>query len=110
LCDRIAIIDNGEIIAQGTLEELKRLSQSRETIVVTFANLSDDLAKKISIEWKESKRVDDAVHFYTLNVKGDLSKIILKCNELGLDVLHIEVQKINLETVFLSLTGKQLRD
>ena len=110
LCDRIAIIDNGEIIAQGTLEELKRLSQSRETIVVTFANLSDDLAKKISIEWKESKRVEDDVHFYTLNVKGDLSKIILKCNELGLDVLHIEVQKINLETVFLSLTGKQLRD
>ena len=110
LCDRIAIIDNGEIIAQGTLEELKRLSQSKETIVVTFANLSDDLAKKISIEWKESKRVEDAVHFYTLNVKGDLSKIILKCNELGLDMLHIEVQKVNLEAVFLGLTGKQLRD
>ena len=110
LCDRIAIIDNGEIIAQGTLDELKRLSRSKETIVVTFANLSDDLADKISIEWKESKRMEDAVHFYTLNVKGDLSKIILKCNELGLDVLHIEIQKINLETVFLSLTGKQLRD
>jgi ABC-2 type transport system ATP-binding protein len=54
--------------------------------------------------------MEDAIHFYTLNVKGDLSKVILKCGELGLEVLHIEVQKINLETVFLSLTGKQLRD
>ena len=110
LCDRIAIIDNGQIVGQGTLDELKRSSESRETIVVTFANLSEDLMKKISLEWPESKRVEDAVHFYTRNVKGDLSRVILKCSELGLDVLHMEVQKLNLETVFLSLTGKQLRD
>lgn len=110
LCDRIAIIDNGQIVAQGTLEELKHTNQSKETIVVTFASLSEDQVKRISLEWKESKQFDGAVHFYTPNVKSDLSKVILKCSELGLDVLHIEVQKVNLETVFLSLTGKQLRD
>ena len=110
LCDRIAIIDNGQIVGQGTLDELKRSSQSKETIVVTFANLSDDLMKKISLEWSDSKRLEDSIHFYTMNVRGDLSRVILRCSELGLDVLHIDVQKVNLETVFLSLTGKQLRD
>jgi ABC-2 type transport system ATP-binding protein len=45
-----------------------------------------------------------------MNIQGDLSKIILKCNEVGLDILHIDIQKVNLETIFLNLTGKQLRD
>jgi hypothetical protein len=34
----------------------------------------------------------------------------LKCNEFGLEIRHIDIQKINLETIFLSLTGKNLRD
>jgi ABC-2 type transport system ATP-binding protein len=45
-----------------------------------------------------------------MNIQGDLSKIILMCNEVGLDIRHIDIQKINLETIFLSLTGKKLRD
>ena len=32
------------------------------------------------------------------------------CNKFGLDMQHIDIQKINLETIFLSLTGKKLRD
>lgn len=48
--------------------------------------------------------------FYSTEVHQDLAKIILKCNDLGLDILHIEIQKVNLESVFLQLTGKQLRD
>ena len=110
LCDRIAIIDDGRIVGQGTLDELKRSIQSMETIVVTVTNVSDDLEQKVAAEWPACKRVGDAFHFQTTNAKNDLSKIILKCSGLGLDILHIEIQKVNLETVFLSLTGKQLRD
>ena len=109
-CDRIGIIDNGQIIAQGTLDELKSSSKMKETIVVTCNNLSDALFGKISAAWKDCKRIETAVHFYSDNVKNDLSKIILKCSDAGLDVLNIEIQKVNLETIFLSLTGKQLRD
>jgi ABC-2 type transport system ATP-binding protein len=110
LCDRIAIIDNGSIVGQGTLDELKHSIQTKETIVVAIANMADDLEGRVLVEWPGSKRVGDAFHFYTANAKNDLSRIILKCSALGLDVVHIEVQKVNLETVFLSLTGKQLRD
>lgn len=109
-CDRIGIIDKGEIIAQGTLEELKSLSKIQETIIVTFANLTDSLFEQISNEWKKVARMENAIHFFSSDIKSDLSVIILKCNGLGLAITHIDIQKINLETIFLSLTGKQLRD
>jgi len=109
-CDRIGIIDNGEIIAQGTLDELKSLSKMKETIAVSFVNLSGDLFEKISSEWEGVKRAEDTIHFSSADVKSDLSVIILKCNKVGLAISHIDIQKVNLETIFLSLTGKQLRD
>jgi ABC-2 type transport system ATP-binding protein len=110
LCDRIGIIDNGEIIAQGTMDELKTSGSMKETVVISFTNLTDERYTTIAKEWKDIQRFDDTIHFYSMNIQGDLSKIILKCNEVGLDILHIDIQKVNLETIFLSLTGKQLRD
>lgn len=109
-CDRIGIIDNGKIIAQGTLEELKSLSKMKETIVVSFANLTDTLYEKISSEWEGLKLAENSIHFFSSDVKRDLSVIILKCNQVGLAISHIDILKVNLETIFLSLTGKQLRD
>jgi len=109
-CDRIGIIDNGLIIAQGTLDELKSLSKITETIIVSFSNLSDDLYKKISSEGEKVTRQENDVHFATSDVKKDLAAIVLKCSQAGLSISHIDVKKVNLETIFLSLTGKQLRD
>jgi len=110
LCDRIGIIDNGEIIAQGTLDELKTLGSMKETVVISYTNLSDERYTAITKNWKDLQRFDDTIHFYSMNIQGDLSKIILRCNEVGLDIQNIDIKKINLETIFLSLTGKQLRD
>jgi ABC-2 type transport system ATP-binding protein len=110
LCDRIGIIDNGKIIAQGTLDELRTSGSMKESVVVSFTNLSDERYSTIATEWKDLQRFDDTIHFYSMNIQGDLSKIVLMCNAFGLDIRHIDIQKINLETIFLSLTGKQLRD
>ena len=110
LCDRVGIIDNGVIIAQGTLNELRTLESMKETVVISFTNLSDARYNTIEKKWKDLQRFEDTIHFYSMNIQGDLSKVILMCNEVGLDIVHIDVQKINLETIFLSLTGKKLRD
>ena len=110
LCDRIGIIDNGEIIAQGTLNELKTSGSMKESVVISYTNLTDKLYNTIEKEWKDLQRFEDTIHFYSMNIQGDLSKIIIMCNEFGLDIRHIDIQKINLETIFLSLTGKKLRD
>ncbi len=110
LCDRIGIIDNGKIIAQGTLNELKTSGAMKESVVITYTNLTDEHYNTIAKEWKDIQRFEDKIHFYSMNIQGELSKIILRCNAFGLDIRHIDIQKINLETIFLSLTGKQLRD
>ena len=110
LCDRIGIIDHGEIIAQGTLDELKTSGSMKETLVITFTNLTDERYHSTANNWNDHQRFNDTIHFYSMNIQGELSKIILKCNEVGLNITNIDIQKINLETIFLSLTGKQLRD
>lgn len=109
-CDRIAIIDNGQIIAHGTLDELKSKSKIAETIVISFLNLSDGLYEKISSNRECVTRQENEVYFATSDVKKDLAVIVLKCSEAGLGISHIDIKKVNLETIFLSLTGKQLRD
>ena len=110
LCDRIGIIDNGEIVAQGTLDELRTSGSMKETVVISFTNLTEKSYSVIANDWKDLQRFDDTIHFYSMNIQGDLSKIILMCNEAGLNILNIDIRKTNLETIFLSLTGKQLRD
>ncbi|MCK5137282.1 MAG: ABC transporter ATP-binding protein [Bacteroidales bacterium] len=110
LCNRIGIIDDGIIVAQGTLDELKTSGSMKETVVISFTNLTEKRFTKISNDWNDHQRFDDTIHFFSKNIQGDLSKIILKCNEVGLDILHIDIRKITLETIFLSLTGKHLRD
>ena len=110
LCDRIGIIDDGEIIAQGTLDELRTSGSMKETVVISFSNLSDERFIAIAKEWRDLQRFNDTIHFYSMNIQCDLSEIILKCNEVDLDIMQIDIRKINLETIFLSLTGKQLRD
>ena len=109
-CDRIGIIDNGEIIAEGTLEELKKNSSIKESIVISFDEINDDLLKDVSQSMEDFKRIDNTLHFYSSDISKDLPGIVMKCSQAGLSLSHIDVLKVNLETIFLNLTGKQLRD
>lgn len=109
-CDRIGIIDHGQIIAEGTLDELRKSSHAKEGIAVTFQGLNEDIAKELTDFWEDSLRTDDDILFMTTDLKFDLSKIISKCNAIGAEINNTEIQKINLETIFLNLTGRQLRD
>ena len=110
LCDRIGIIDNGKIIAEGTLDELKNSNAVKETIAMTFLMLSKNDSVKLSSSCPDMKQMNNTIHFYSPNVKTDLSKLVLLCNQIGLEIVNIEILKANLETIFLQLTGKQLRD
>ena len=110
LCDRIGIIDNGNIIAQGTLDELKSQSKIKESVLITFNNLTEELSSKITQNRKDMKTTENGIHFYSSEIKKELSKIIVNCTDIGLDINHIDIMKVNLETIFLELTGKKLRD
>lgn len=109
LCDRIAIIDSGSIIAQGTQSELKELVLNKESIQLEFDILSESNIEQLekvlpyTVTHNQNKLIVDCT------IK-DLSKVITACNELQLSIKDIQLNKVNLEAIFLSLTGKQLRD
>ncbi|PHR70200.1 MAG: export ABC transporter ATP-binding protein [Lutibacter sp.] len=110
LCNRIAIIDNGEIIAQGTQNELQKKSNVNEAVEITFESISGDQVEKLKKELKgEIIQIDNTVAI-ACDVNKDLSSIISICNNENLTIEDLELKKVNLEAIFLSLTGKQLRD
>lgn len=110
LCNRIAIIDKGLIIAEGTLDELKSNCPIKETIVIESNPLSEDIISNLMEEWQSLKNIGDSIIVSTNNARDDLHKIIKRCDELKIDIKHIDICKVSLETIFLNLTGKQLRD
>ncbi|MDR7869852.1 MAG: ABC transporter ATP-binding protein [Tissierellaceae bacterium] len=112
LCDRICIMDKGKLLAQGTKDELIKLVNGREKIDVVFSKFDSELTKKI----QELSYVDEIiVKDNTLsiiselaeNLMGDLIQIIKDTDK---RILSIDVKKPTLETVFLHLTGRALRD
>src|SRR5690606_39170570 len=105
-CDRIGIIDNGQIIAEGTLDELRKSSSAKETIVITFNNLNDDKVQKIQSFWKDCNHTDDKIYFYTSDLKTELSKISSQCSYAGAYFLYLYINILDLGTFFLSLTGR----
>jgi ABC-2 type transport system ATP-binding protein len=63
LCNRVGIIDEGEIIAQGTINELRTLGSMKETVVLTYANLTDERYSTIAKEWKDHQRFENRINF-----------------------------------------------
>jgi len=111
LCDRIGIIDKGEIIAQGTLDELRKISNTEETINIVLSESINGTEEKLgSILDKKHTVTGNTVTVFTDDSKSDLPNVIMKINKAGLEINQVEIQKVNLETIFLNLTGKQLRD
>jgi len=109
LCNRIAIMDNGQIVAQGTLDELKQQSAVTDMIVVDFTQAPDEklLAEKLK---SEISVFENSLTMLSSDSKKDLTRVVTTCTDAGFEINRIDIQKGNLESVFLKMTGKQLRD
>lgn len=110
-CDRIGIIDKGEIVAQGTLPELREISKMQESVIIRFHSV--DAEKEKTLRQKitgEFTLADNTLVYAGHDVQRELPKLVMACSESGFELSHIDIQKVNLETIFLKLTGKQLRD
>lgn len=110
LCNRIAIIDAGEIIAQGTQAELQKMSDVKESVEITFNAMSLDQKEKLQEFFSLTINSNPNKVIIECDVNTELSKIISACNTCGLIIEDLHLKKVNLETIFLSLTGKKLRD
>lgn len=112
LCSKIAIIDKGKIIVEGTKEELKNMISDKSTLSVTV----DDIYKLDVNQIKGVQGVQDvSVKENTLSITSskevsNLDKLINTIELSSAKIIDLGFKDISLETVFLSLTGRNLRD
>jgi ABC-2 type transport system ATP-binding protein len=111
-CDKIAIIDDGRIIAQGTLKELRDISDSKGLITIKLANSNDKLIAEIITANPLFKfdMVTNTLNIECVSISRDISVIINHIQHSGGVIERIYTQGTNLESIFLKLTGKELRD
>ncbi len=113
LCDRIGIMDRGKILALGTPDELKT-SVGADTIV-TVSSHGDlyHLAAQLeqNVEGADSATVlDGSVQVAVRASDRVLVRVIGAAEDAGFEVRDVQVSPASLETVFIQLTGKELRD
>jgi ABC-2 type transport system ATP-binding protein len=109
LCSRIAIIDHGKIIA---LDTPARLKDSIGGDVVTIRSPeTEKTAKVLAVPWIKRLETHDGEVILTLeNAEQHLSTIVTLMNEKNIPITSISVHKPTLEDVFLSFTGKTIRE
>ncbi|WP_224766177.1 ABC transporter ATP-binding protein [Nocardioides campestrisoli] len=112
LCDRIAIIDSGRLRAEGTRDELIRLTGGVDTIRLAGSGDLAEAAEKLrGIPGVE--RVDADRRTATLTVRDApalVAEVVGTVADAGVVLSDVEVARPDLESVFLHLTGKALRD
>jgi ABC-2 type transport system ATP-binding protein len=107
LCDIIAIMDHGSIIAQGTKEELVQQSfGSRSDVLMRFASSVHNAAA-----WAAARggTLDEGVAHFAVDRPTDIAALLDGAARDGLEVIDVVLRRPNLESVFLQLTGRDLR-
>ena len=112
ICDRIIILDKGQIIAQGTIDELKQLSNIEEKVTLQGVELSPELKEKLDsdpqIESVTSR--NRMVQLVYRHGQNHVSALIDQLRQAGVSYESIYSERPTLNDVFLQLTGKELRD
>lgn len=112
LCTRVSIMDKGKIIASGTQDELIGIIKGHKKIKLKFDDITDQLINKLKeIDYITKVKVTKGeIILTTENGKEIFKDIISKVSETERNILSIDINKPNLESVFLHLTGRALRD
>ena len=111
-CDKIAVMDVGRIIALGTLKELREISDAKDLLTIKLADFNNETISNIrsaipSIRFDSTSKTLEAD---CENISNEISIIINHIQNAGGVIERIYTRGTNLESIFLKLTGKKLRD
>ena len=111
LCDRVSIMDMGKVIATGTKDELMEIVGTTFSVILEFNRVDQNLIEMLR-ELDQVSHIDVEERNVRLVVKenGILKAVVEKINGSVYQVESMDMEKPTLETVFLHLTGKALRD
>jgi len=112
LCDRLAIIDRGKIVALGTPTELKRKISGGDIVEADFSALPDTALKALEGAdfVLEVKRRDGGLTILVKNGAEAVPKIVEIVDSKGGKLRTITLRELTLDDVFLSFTGRSLRE
>ncbi len=112
VCSRVVIMDHGRVIASGTQSDLRALVAEEEIVDVELERMTPDVVAAVAAVTGVKECVSDGTHLrITVEREGvRLGRIIENAIESGAEVLSAHVERPTLESVFLSLTGRSLRD
>jgi ABC-2 type transport system ATP-binding protein len=113
LCDRVAIMDHGKILALDTPAVLKQSVGADTVVTVKATGDIGQLAELLARDVEGVTRTRPADGGLQLHVQGSdrlVPRIVLAAERGGFDLVDLSISEPSLETVFINLTGKELRD
>lgn len=111
LCDRIAIIDHGKILQTGSVTELAKVAGDRD--IVTLRGKFTGQQMRDCLEREPVSILSAVDQMVTLSFTRDgygIATLVGQVTKSGIDLADLSTQKPTLESVFLKLTGRELRD
>jgi len=110
LCDRVAIMDEGRVVASGTLPELLSLSTATEVIELRLLNPPETTVAIEALEGvRKVETTGNDLRVFTSRAQLTLPRIYRAMSTIG-HIVRTRVTPVTLDDVFMELTGKELRD
>jgi ABC-2 type transport system ATP-binding protein len=111
LSDKIGIIDHGQLIAEGSLQELKSRLNIEETLVFHLTKTpSQQFINLLSQQEINFYTDQNTLYISSGEINSELVKMVQLLDKSQMTINSIELKKVNLEMIFLKLTGNKLRE
>jgi ABC-2 type transport system ATP-binding protein len=113
LCERVAIMDHGKILALDTPAALKQSIGADTVVTVKTTGDAGQLAELLTRDVAgvtRSRQVEGGLQLHMQGTDRLVPRIVLAAERGGFELIDLSVSEPSLETVFINLTGKELRD
>jgi ABC-2 type transport system ATP-binding protein len=110
LCDRVAIVDQGKVIAQGSPRELKQASANTTRVEVRLAKPASNGTLKTLDGVVDARELGDAYVLHCQRTAPAIVALVKHLDVEGNELVSLEIATPSLEDVFIELTGRRLRD